>query len=113
MKLLTTLETTYTSLGCPPVLPAAILRNTSISKERYSHGVDEFQWRRRLIVRNLAAQVVECHVVTDPRTRESRGFGFVTMDSMEDANRCVKYLNRSVLEGRLITVEKVNVLAEY
>ncbi|XVF10566.1 hypothetical protein REPUB_Repub07fG0193600 [Reevesia pubescens] len=51
-------------------------------------------------------KVVECHLVTDPRTRESRGFAFVTMENVEDADRCVKYLNRSVLEGRLITVEK-------
>lgn len=43
----------------------------------------------------------------DPRTRESRGFGFVTMETVEGADRCIKYLNRSVLEGRLITVEKV------
>ncbi|KAJ6943517.1 hypothetical protein NC652_009082 [Populus alba x Populus x berolinensis] len=52
-------------------------------------------------------KVLECHLVTDPRTRESRGFAFVTMETVEDANRCVKYLNRSVLEGRVITVEKV------
>ncbi|KAB5564525.1 hypothetical protein DKX38_004579 [Salix brachista] len=52
-------------------------------------------------------KVLECHLVTDPRTRESRGFAFVTMETIEDANRCVKYLNRSVLEGRVITVEKV------
>ena len=45
--------------------------------------------------------------MTDPRTRESRGFGFVTMDTVEDADRCIKYLHRSVFEGRLITVEKV------
>ncbi|KAK6935414.1 RNA recognition motif domain [Dillenia turbinata] len=51
-------------------------------------------------------KVIECHLVTDPRTRESRGFGFVTMERNEDADRCIKYLNRSVLEGRLITVEK-------
>uniref|UniRef100_A0A0D6QUR6 RRM domain-containing protein n=1 Tax=Araucaria cunninghamii TaxID=56994 RepID=A0A0D6QUR6_ARACU len=50
--------------------------------------------------------VVECHLVVDPRTRESRGFGFVTMASLEDAERCIKYLNRSVIEGRVITVEK-------
>ncbi|PKA58791.1 30S ribosomal protein 2, chloroplastic [Apostasia shenzhenica] len=43
----------------------------------------------------------------DPRTRESRGFAFVTMETAEDANRCIKYLNRSVLEGRLMVVEKV------
>ncbi|XP_031096226.1 serine/arginine-rich splicing factor SR45a-like [Ipomoea triloba] len=51
-------------------------------------------------------KVVECHLVTDPRTKESRGFGFVTMETNEAADRCVKYLNRSVLEGRLVTVEK-------
>lgn len=52
-------------------------------------------------------KVVACHLVTDPRTRESRGFGFVTMETVEDADRCIKELNRSVLEGRLVTVEKV------
>ncbi|XP_057977537.1 serine/arginine-rich splicing factor SR45a-like isoform X2 [Malania oleifera] len=51
-------------------------------------------------------KVMECHLVTDPRTRESRGFAFVTMETVEEADRCIKYLNRSVLEGRLITVEK-------
>ncbi|VVA31640.1 PREDICTED: serine/arginine-rich splicing factor [Prunus dulcis] len=56
---------------------------------------------------NKEGKVLECHLVTDPRTRESRGFGFVTMETVEDAERCVKYLNRSVLEGRLVTVEKV------
>ncbi|KAL4384205.1 hypothetical protein GQ457_15G009300 [Hibiscus cannabinus] len=51
-------------------------------------------------------KVVECHLVTDPHTKESRGFAFVTMETVEGAERCIKYLNRSVLEGRLITVEK-------
>ncbi|KAL8170663.1 hypothetical protein V2J09_022467 [Rumex salicifolius] len=51
-------------------------------------------------------KVTECNLVTDPRSKESRGFAFITMDSTEDADRCVKYLNRTVLEGRLITVEK-------
>ncbi|XP_072978704.1 uncharacterized protein [Typha angustifolia] len=51
-------------------------------------------------------RVQECNVVLDPRSRESRGFAFVTMETMEDADRCIKYLHRSVLEGRLITVEK-------
>ncbi len=43
----------------------------------------------------------------EPRTRVSRGFAFVTMATVEDANRCVDYLNQSILEGRYITVEKV------
>lgn len=52
-------------------------------------------------------QVASCFLVVEPRTRISRGFAFVTMDNVDDANRCVKHLNQSVLEGRYITVEKV------
>ncbi|MQL81583.1 hypothetical protein Taro_014043 [Colocasia esculenta] len=51
-------------------------------------------------------KVTDVHLVVDPWTRESRGFGFVTMSSVAEADRCIKYLNRSVLEGRVITVEK-------
>ncbi|KAJ7554178.1 hypothetical protein O6H91_06G129400 [Diphasiastrum complanatum] len=51
-------------------------------------------------------KVVECRLVVDPRTRASRGFGFVEMETVEDADRCIKYLNRSTLEGRIISVEK-------
>ncbi|KAJ6797450.1 serine/arginine-rich splicing factor SR45a-like [Iris pallida] len=60
------------------------------------------------IERHFATEgkVIDVHLVVDPWTRESRGFGFVTMDTVRDANRCIKYLDRSVLEGRVITVEK-------
>ncbi|KAJ6774711.1 TRANSFORMER-2 SEX-DETERMINING PROTEIN-RELATED [Salix purpurea] len=51
-------------------------------------------------------KVASCFLVVEPRTRISRGFAFVTMDNVDGANRCVKYLNQSVLEGRYITVEK-------
>lgn len=51
-------------------------------------------------------KVVDVHLVVDPWTRESRGFGFVTMSTVGEAERCIKYLDRSVLEGRVITVEK-------
>lgn len=52
-------------------------------------------------------KVASCFLVMEPRTRISRGFAFVTMETVEDANRCIKHLNQSVLEGRYITVEKV------
>ena len=48
-------------------------------------------------------------LVMEPRSRISRGFAFITMDSLEDANRCIKHLNQSVLEGRYITVEKKDI----
>ncbi|KAL5984048.1 hypothetical protein ACLOJK_018150 [Asimina triloba] len=52
-------------------------------------------------------KVADCFLVVEPRTRISRGFAFVTMDNVEDADSCIKHLNQSVLEGRYITVEKV------
>ncbi|CAL9085731.1 unnamed protein product [Musa textilis] len=55
----------------------------------------------------MEGKVVGCHLVVEPRTRASRGFAFVTMDTTEDADHCIKYLNQSILEGRCITVEKV------
>ncbi|XP_068495208.1 serine/arginine-rich splicing factor SR45a isoform X3 [Phaseolus vulgaris] len=65
---------------------------------------------KRELEKHFAAEgkVRDVHLVVDPWTRESRGFGFVTMETVEVADRCVKYLNRSVLEGRVITVEKVS-----
>ncbi|KAG0456908.1 hypothetical protein HPP92_022065 [Vanilla planifolia] len=51
-------------------------------------------------------KVSECEVVLDPRTSESRGFAFVTMETVEDADRCIRRLDGSVLEGRLMIVEK-------
>uniref|UniRef100_A0A453TAA2 RRM domain-containing protein n=1 Tax=Aegilops tauschii subsp. strangulata TaxID=200361 RepID=A0A453TAA2_AEGTS len=60
---------------------------------------------------NKEGKVVSCHVVLEPHTRVSRGFAFITMDTVEDAERCIKYLNQSELQGRNITVEKVIVCA--
>ncbi|XP_047084072.1 serine/arginine-rich splicing factor SR45a-like [Lolium rigidum] len=51
-------------------------------------------------------EVIDASIVLDPWTRESRGFGFVTMATLKEAERCIKYLDSSVLEGRVITVEK-------
>jgi transformer-2 protein len=43
----------------------------------------------------------------DPHTRESRGFGFVTMETAEEAEAAVTALNATELMGKPITVEKV------
>uniref|UniRef100_A0ACD5WZM3 Uncharacterized protein n=3 Tax=Avena sativa TaxID=4498 RepID=A0ACD5WZM3_AVESA len=37
-------------------------------------------------------EVIDASIVLDPWTRESRGFGFVTMATLKDAERCIKYL---------------------
>ena len=43
----------------------------------------------------------------DPHTRESRGFGFVTMESAEEADAAITALNATDFMGKTMTVEKV------
>ncbi|KAG8905389.1 hypothetical protein FRB99_009002 [Tulasnella sp. 403] len=51
-------------------------------------------------------KVAKAAVMYDPHTRESRGFGFVTMETPTDAEACVNGLSGTDLKGRTITVEK-------
>jgi hypothetical protein len=43
----------------------------------------------------------------DPHSRESRGFGFVTMETGEEAEAAITALNSTELMGKIINVEKV------
>jgi RNA recognition motif-containing protein len=43
----------------------------------------------------------------DPHTRDSRGFGFVTMETAEEADAAITALNGSDLMGKAMNVEKV------
>jgi nucleolar protein 4 len=76
--------------------------------------------RRSLFVRSLPASVTtelltehfsqsyplkHATVVTDPKTKISKGYGFVTFADAEDAQNAAIELNNSVLEGRKIKVE--------
>ena len=49
----------------------------------------------------------------DPHSRESRGFGFVTMESGEEADAAITALNSTELMGKIVTVEKVGILSSY
>ncbi|KAJ4773937.1 RNA-binding (RRM/RBD/RNP motifs) family protein [Rhynchospora pubera] len=101
--------------------PSRDSRSISRSRSRSRESVDVENPGNNLYVTGLSSRtteaklekhfstegkVMDVHLVYDPRTRESRGFGFVTMSSVRDAEYCLKYLDRSVLDGRVITVEK-------
>ncbi|KAJ7616469.1 hypothetical protein FB45DRAFT_728209, partial [Roridomyces roridus] len=51
-------------------------------------------------------RVQKASVMYDPHTRESRGFGFVTMESGEEADAAVTALNGTEIMGKMIKVEK-------
>ncbi|KAH9621728.1 hypothetical protein KSS87_018474 [Heliosperma pusillum] len=101
--------------------PRSRSRSMSLPRPSRSRSVDASNPGNNLYVTGLSTRVtsgdlerffskegkvLECNLVKDPHTKESRGFAFITMETVEGAERCLKYLNRSVLEGRLITVEK-------
>jgi len=51
-------------------------------------------------------RVKKAQVMRDPHSHESRGFGFVTMESPEEAEAAVTALNAVEFMGKAITVEK-------
>lgn len=52
-------------------------------------------------------QVQKVQIMHDPHTRESRGFGFVTMETPEEADAAITALNATELFGKTMNVEKV------
>ena len=44
-------------------------------------------------------------------SEESRGFGFVKMETGEDANACIEAINGTTFEGKVITVAHVSDLS--
>ncbi|TFL03289.1 hypothetical protein BDV98DRAFT_504137, partial [Pterulicium gracile] len=54
-----------------------------------------------------AGRVQKASIMLDPHSRESRGFGFVTMESPEEAEAAIVMLNSSELMGKTMNVEKV------
>jgi len=50
-------------------------------------------------------EVIEAKVITDRDTGRSRGFGFVTFDTEENAAAALENLHGTVLDGRTIRVD--------
>ena len=58
-------------------------------------------------LKNLFAdygEVSSAKIITDRETGRSRGFGFVEMDSEDEANKAMNALNNREVEGRAISV---------
>ncbi|KAG8969767.1 hypothetical protein FRC03_001112 [Tulasnella sp. 419] len=51
-------------------------------------------------------KVAKASVMYDPHTRESRGFGFVTMETATEADACIAALNGTDVHGKPISIER-------
>ena len=50
--------------------------------------------------------VISAKIITDRDTGRSRGFGFVEMENPTDAEKAIRSLNNSELDGRNIVVNE-------
>ena len=62
------------------------------------------------LVTNTTNQVQKAQVMRDPHTHESRGFGFVTMESPAEADAAIAALNGQDFFGKTLAIEKVRSL---
>ncbi|RPB04756.1 RNA-binding domain-containing protein [Choiromyces venosus 120613-1] len=51
-------------------------------------------------------EVEKCQIMLDPHTKESRGFGFVKLATLEQADSAKERLQGEVFEGRTLSIEK-------
>ncbi len=61
---------------------------------------------------SAAGNVVSANVITDRDSGRSKGFGFVEMETDEEAAKAVEMLNGKELDGRPITVAEARPKAE-
>ena len=51
-------------------------------------------------------EVTDVHIVTDRESGQSRGFGFVTMGTEEQAQKAIAEMNGAIFEGRPLRVNE-------
>ena len=53
-----------------------------------------------------AGTVESCDIITDRRTGNSKGFGFVEMSTEEEAEKALEMYNENELDGRTLKVDE-------
>ena len=69
-------------------------------------GQSESAARRRRLLGQNGRAVSEVRLITDRDTGRPRGFGFVEMESSEDADAAIRDLNGADFGGRALTVNE-------
>ena len=50
--------------------------------------------------------VTSCNIITDPITKVSRGFGFVSLETAEEADKAISAIDGSLIQEQVVKVEK-------
>jgi len=57
--------------------------------------------------------VSSCKIITDKFSGRSKGFGFITMDNQDEANKAIEELNGTALKDREIVVNEAKPKKEF
>ena len=57
--------------------------------------------------------VSSCKIITDKYSGRSKGFGFITMENQDEANKAIEELNGTTFESREIVVNEAKPKKEY
>ncbi|MGH7245997.1 MAG: RNA recognition motif domain-containing protein [Nitrosotalea sp.] len=68
-----------------------------------SHGVTNFQLEEHF---TKVGKVVSAKVIIDRQTGLGKGFGFVEMETEEEAKKAMKELNHTEIDGKIIEVKE-------
>ncbi|KAF8167248.1 hypothetical protein B0H34DRAFT_681132 [Crassisporium funariophilum] len=91
------------SPGGPPREERGVNPGNNLHVSGLSHKIDTRELEAAFAKHG---RVKKASVMYDPHTRESRGFGFVTMETAEDADSAIAALNSTELMGKVMNVEK-------
>ncbi|MEZ6047598.1 MAG: RNA-binding protein [Planctomycetaceae bacterium] len=78
---------------------------TNIYVSNLAYNLEESELRRQF---ERYGHVSSVRIIMDHSTRRSRGFGFVTMPSIEDADEAIQRMSGMSIKGRQIRVSEAN-----
>ncbi|XWS56030.1 hypothetical protein CRYUN_Cryun09bG0051400 [Craigia yunnanensis] len=102
LRILITRNPKYSSLS-PPTL---LISRRGIASKLFVGGLSFYTTEIGLLdAFSQYGQVMEAKIVTDRVSDKSKGFGFVTYASVDEAERAITEMNGKALNGRTIFVD--------
>ncbi|KAJ9541481.1 hypothetical protein OSB04_027987 [Centaurea solstitialis] len=87
-------------------LPSTLISRRGIASKLYIAGLSFYTTEKALLdAFSQYGQVVEATVMMDKVSSRSKGFGFVTYASGDEAEKAITEMNGKPLHGRIICVE--------
>ncbi|KAI3794779.1 hypothetical protein L1987_37421 [Smallanthus sonchifolius] len=94
--------------------PSSLISRRGIASRLYVAGLSFYTTEKALLdAFSQYGQVVEANVLMDKVSSRSKGFGFVTYASADEAEKAITEMDGKTLHGRIITVELAKPRTQY